>query len=86
MNKAFSVRTYNAMMRLNVWPHNPAEAVQIGDRMAAGEFRNVRIRGAIELYRAAGLGVYQIYYRLNGCRPVETIREVCARCDREFYR
>ena len=86
MNKAFSVRTYDAMRRLNVWPHNSAEAVQIGDRMAAGEFRNVKIRGAIELYRAAGLGVYQIYYRLNCCRPVETIREICARYDREFYR
>ena len=91
--RAWSVRTYNALRRGNIHVTCAQEAVHVGNLAIRGRIRNAGIMTAIELYRAGGLGAYEILDRVNcelfhrGRDPwsIETVRALCEDFDRLFH-
>ena len=91
--RLWSVRTYNALRRSNIRVACAEDAVQAGNLAIRGRIRNAGIKTAIELYRASGLGAYEILNRVNcelfhrGLGPwsIETIRALCEDCDKLFH-
>ena len=91
--RLWSVRTYNALRRSNIRVTCAEDAVQAGNLAIRGRIRNAGIKTAIELYRAGGLGAYEILNRVN-CElfhrerepwNIETIRVLCEDFDRLFH-
>lgn len=78
----FTVRTYNALKRAGITVTTQAEAIAAGDMIMRGKIRNTGRRTATELYRAGGLGVYQIAKRID--RHPETIRTLCGYFDKYY--
>lgn len=92
--RAWSVRTYNVLRRGNIHITCAEEAVHVGNLALRRGIRNAGIMTAIELYRAGGLGAYEIFSRVNyelihyrGRAPwnMETIRSLCEDFDRMFH-
>lgn len=92
--RVWSVRTYNALRRSNIHVTCAEDAVQVGNLAIRGRIRNAGIMTAIELYRAGGLGVYEILNRVNyelivnrgrDAWSIETIRALCEDFDRLFH-
>jgi len=81
--KPWTVRTYNVLMRnrLSVW--NAEDAVSVADAVMLGYYRNGGKKMAAELYRAAGLGVYEIARRTG--KTVEDIRNLCEWLDLSLH-
>ena len=81
--KPWTVRTYNILLRTgaNVWSKN--EAIHFANLCACGMVRNAGKKVAAELYRAAGLGVYEIAGRIG--KPVEETRLLCEWLDRSLH-
>ena len=89
--KPWRVRTFNIMMRYGKNPFTPEECIEIADDRY--HYRNAGNKFAVELYRAAGLGVYTIYQRLIDTTPspetrysvapmsLETVRRYCEEFD-----
>mgnify|MGYP006967287972 CR=1 FL=1 len=65
--------------------NTPAQAVELADRAVRGEIRILGAQSAIELYRGAGLGVYQIYQRVQSCVSLQRVREHCELIDRHYH-
>lgn len=65
--------------------NTPAQAIELADRAIRGEVRALGAQSAIELYRGAGLGVYQIYERVCFRMSLERVRERCERIDRYYH-
>ena len=91
--RTWSVRTYNALRRSNIRVTCAEDTVQVGNLAIRGYIRNAGIKTAIELYRAGGLGAYEILDRVN-CElfhrkrepwSIETIRTLCEDFDRLFH-
>ena len=91
--RAWSVRTYNALRRNNIHVTCAENAVQVGNLAIRGYIRNAGIMTAIELYRAGGLGAYEILNRVN-CElfhrkremwSIEKVRALCEDFDRLFH-
>lgn len=86
--KTWSVRTYNIILR-NMPTNGPVldaqDAEALGDLVAAGKIWNAGRKVATELYRAAGLGVYNIYEKLNGKVEVDKIRCWCEYIDTDIF-
>ena len=92
--RAWSVRTYNALRRGNIHVTCAQEAVHVGNLALRRGIRNAGIMTAIELYRAGGLGAYEILNRVNyeltfnrgrDAWSIETIRALCEDFDRLFH-
>lgn len=83
MLQTWTVRTYYAILRTGRKVEAANEAVYFGDDVLRGKIRNAGLKVAIELYRGAGLGVYQIIDRINRFRPdkAKTVEEVKAYCE-----
>lgn len=81
--KSWTVRTYNVLMRnrLSVW--SAEDAVDVADAVMRGHYRNGGKKMAAELYRAAGLGVYEIARRTS--KTVEEIRNLCEWLDLSLH-
>lgn len=86
--QTWSVRTYNAILR-NMQEGGPVlnaqDAEDMGDYVVAGKIRNAGLKVATELYRGAGLGVYNIYKKLNGRVEVNKIRCWCEYIDTVIF-
>lgn len=86
--QTWSVRTYNIILR-NMPTNGPVldaqDAEALGDLIAAGKIRNAGWTVACELYRSAGLGVYNIHKKLGRRVEVDRIRWKCEYCDRVIF-
>lgn len=76
-----SVRTIRALKVSHVAHRTPLELIVAGDACAARCVRWGGLVAAVECYRAAGLGVYNIAQRLAGRLSVDTIRRLCIMVD-----
>lgn len=77
-----SFRTIRALEVSHVAHHTPLELIIAGDACAARCVRWGGLIAAVECYRAAGLGVYNIAQRIPGRLSVDTIRRLCVEVDR----
>lgn len=90
---SLSVRAYHIGRRHGLpcfedWGRLPSEAMQAACLKAAGNvFASRQSKTtAIELYRAAGLGVYQIGLIMCGeSVDVDYIRKICGRVDKNLH-
>ena len=87
---SLSVRAYNNARRyglpcLDEWAALSNEALQKACRKAADSVlaHGRGTRTAIELYRAAGLGVYNIGLIMGG--DIERIRTICTQIDERLH-
>lgn len=82
MLASWTVRTYNFILRYNMEIETQEQAINAGDLVMEGKIRNAGRKCATEFYRAGGLGVYQIYNKLEGLMSIERIRAWCNYLDR----
>ena len=86
--QTWSVRTYNIILR-NMQKCGPVldakDAEDMADLVVVGLIRNAGLKVATELYRGAGLGVYNIYEKLGGRVEVDKIRCWCEYIDTEVF-
>lgn len=88
---SLSARAYHTARRYGLphfeeWSTLPADTMREACRRAADSvFANKRgLRTAIELYRAAGLGVYNISLTMY-CVDLDKIRMVCNQVDQRLH-
>ena len=88
--KPWTVRTYYILMRYRLTADSPAACIEIADNRH--NYRNAGMSFAVELYRAAGLGVYNIYDRLWATSPdllhpmsLERVKTLCNRFDIQLH-
>ena len=85
MLATWSVRTYNILMRNKLEVETPEQAIAAGNLIMEGKIRNAGLKCATELYRAAGLGVYQIVRLLNYQRSINLVQAWCEYLDRYVF-
>ena len=91
MIRAFSIRTYNVMMRagVNLRTASSADCYRAAFPVIHGKIRNAGLSVFVELMRAAGRGVYEIYMyaSMYHHRPVsvDKIRALCDKLDTDRY-
>ena len=76
---AFTVRAYNTCRRFYFIPNCAEECILIGD-LELMENPRASARFITEMYRAGGMGVYQIKERI-GKNSIEEIRDYCEYLD-----
>lgn len=85
MYKDFTIRTVYILEKAGLVVDTAEDAITAADMAVAGEVRHAGLRFAVELYRAAGLGVYPIYKRLDGRVPLERVKSSCEHFDAFFH-
>ena len=91
MIRAFSIRTYNVMMRagVNLQTATETDCYDAALLVLRGKVRNAGLKAFVELMRAAGRGVYEIYTDaaayMNCTVTVDKIRDRCERLDNDKY-
>jgi hypothetical protein len=83
--KPWTVRTYNILRRNRIIVDSPAEAIKVADNIRLGLIPNAGRKMATELYRAAGLGVRDIYIKLLGEVDIDIIRAWCEYLDSSLH-
>ena len=85
---AWTVRTYYILMREGITLTDRADMIEAADLAVQGKLRHAGLKFATELYRAAGLGVYPIYKRLNtreGRIDLQRVKSICERLDIDLH-
>ena len=85
---AWTVRTYYILMREGITLIDKAEMIEVADLAVQGKLRHAGLKFATELYRAAGLGVYSIYTRLNtreGRIDLQRVKSLCEYLDLSLH-
>ena len=84
--KTWTVRTYYILRKNHLEPTCAQECIVIADNWCG--YKNAGMRFAVELYRAAGLGAYNIYDRLWATSPdlihpmsLEKVKFLCGKFD-----
>lgn len=85
MFATWTVRTYLILERYHLEVKTAEDAIRTGDLALQGKLRNAGLKFAVEMYRAAGLGVYPIYKRMQGRLDLDRIRLVCGNLDRYAF-
>lgn len=85
MLATWSVRTYNIILRYNMEVETQEQAIRAGDLVMEGKIRNAGLKCATELYRAGGLGVYQIEKKLDHRKSHEAVVNECNYLDRYVF-
>lgn len=85
MLATWSVRTYNFILRYGMEIETQEQAISAGNLVMEGKIRNAGLKCAIELYRAGGLGVYQIEKKLNYRKSHEAVVNECNYLDRYVF-
>ena len=86
---SLSVRAYNTARKFGLphfedWNRLPSEAMQAACLKAADNIRGKKT--AVELYRAGGLGVYQIAQIMHSEDvSIDCIRALCERFDKMLH-
>ena len=77
----WTVRTYHILGRYHLEARTADEALEAARLAEQGKLRNAGLAFRAEMYRAAGLGVYEIARKLDGRKSIEEIRTLCNRLD-----
>ena len=85
MFATWSVRTYYILLRYGIDVKTAEDAIRTGDLAMENKLRNAGLKFAVEMYRAAGLGVYPIFKRMHGRLDLERIRLLCGVLDRYTF-
>lgn len=85
MIQSFSVRTYNFLLRDGVDMDSVEAVLTYADRIRDKKVRLAGRKTAVELYRAAGLGVYPIVKRMNNEMDVNRVKWYCEYLDRYTF-
>lgn len=85
---AWTVRTYYILIREGITLIDRADMIEVADLAVQGKLGHAGLKFATELYRAAGLGVYPIYKRLNtteGRIDLRRVRSLCEYLDNSLH-
>lgn len=74
---AWTVRTYYFLERFRIEVNSSEDAIAAGDRVLRGKMPGAGLKVACELFRAGGLGIYNIFDRMEGRLSLERIRFLC---------
>ena len=85
MIQSFSVRTYNFLLRDKVDMDSVEAVLAYADRIRDKKVRLAGRKTAVELYRAAGLGVYPILKRMNYEMSINWVKWHCEYLDRYTF-
>ena len=85
MIQSFSVRTYNFLLRDKVDMDSVEAVLAYADRIRDKKVRLAGRKTAVELYRAAGLGVYPILERMNYEMDIDRVKWHCEYLDRYTF-
>jgi hypothetical protein len=81
MNKKLSIRAYRAL-KLAHLPMSTASDMRLaGDAIMDKKVWSAGLVSAVECYRLAGLGVYQIYHLTNERLELSYIKKLCVEID-----
>lgn len=75
--RPWTVRTYYLLKRNHIEVNSEDDCITAGDLCLANKVRNGGLKMACELYRAGGLGIYNIFDRMDGRLSLERIRFLC---------
>ena len=81
--KPWTVRTFLIMQRYNFNVTCAEEAICLGDNVRQNKVRNAGKKMALELYRAGGLGAYQIEELLGF--GIERTKRLCEEIDKSLH-
>ena len=73
----WTVRTHYTLERAGLVILNQTDCLEAGDLVMTGKIRGAGLKVACELYRAGGLGIFNIYDRMNGRLDLGKIRFLC---------
>ena len=85
MIQSFSVRTYNFLLRDKVDMDSVEAVLAYADKIRDKKVRLAGRKTAVELYRAAGLGMYPILKRMNYEMGIDWMRRHCEYLDRYTF-
>lgn len=85
MIQSFSVRTYNFLLRDKVDMDSVEAVLAYADRIRDKKVRLAGRKTAVELYRAAGLGLYPILRKMNYEMSIDYVRRHCEYLDRYTF-
>lgn len=85
MIQSFSVRTYNFLLRDKVDMDSVEAILAYADKIMDKKVRLAGRKTAVELYRAAGLGVYPIVKRTHGEMEIDRVKWLCEYLDRYTF-
>lgn len=85
MIQSFSVRTYNFLLRDKVDMDSREAVLAYADKIMNKKVRLAGMKTAVELYRAAGLGVYSIVKRMNYEMNLDRVKWYCEYLDRYTF-
>ena len=85
MLQSFSVRTYNFLLRDKIDMDSREAVLAYADKIMNKKVRLAGRKTAVELYRAAGLGVYLIVKKMNDEMKVDSIKWYCEYLDRDTF-
>lgn len=83
-----SVRAYHFMKNKMgyTFPFSPAECEYAATHIVLGFSPHVAgLTTAVELYRAAGYGVWQIWYLVNDKMDFSRVKKLCEKFDKELH-
>ena len=85
MLATFSVRVYSFLLRDKIDMDSVEAILAYADRVRDKKVRLAGRKTAVELYRAAGLGVYTIEKRMNYEMSIEWVKRHCEHLDRYTF-
>lgn len=85
MIQSFSVRTYNFLLRDKIDMDSVEAVLAYADRIRDKKVRLAGRKTAVELHRAAGLGVYPILKRMNYEMSINWVKWHCEYLDRYTF-
>ena len=82
-----SVRAYNFMVHKMgyAFPFSQSECVNGAVNILLGKVNGAGLKTAIELLRAGGLGIWQIWIYVNGRKTFHEIKMLCEKFDTELH-
>jgi len=85
MIQSFSVRTYNFLLRDKIDMDSVEAVLAYADRIRDKKVRLAGRKTAVELYRAAGLGLYRIAEIMNYEMDFKYLKLYCEHLDRYTF-
>lgn len=85
MLQSFSVRTYNLLLRDKINMDSVEAVLAYADKIRDKKVGHAGRKTAVELYRAAGLGVYPIVKRMKYEIEIDRVKRHCEYLDKYTF-
>lgn len=85
MLATWSIRVYFFLTHNKLEVETPEQALEVAELVLTHKMKNGGIKCAVEMYRAAGRGVYEITRRLEGRWTEDQVRNWCNHLDLEVF-